>query len=37
MKLDYVRTAMARSGDDASIMLGRKIGAYAAANFLGSR
>jgi hypothetical protein len=35
MKLDYVRSAMARSTEDASIMLGRKIGSYAAANFLG--
>jgi hypothetical protein len=35
MKLDYVRSAMARSTEDASIMLGRKIGSYAVANFLG--
>jgi len=37
MRLDYVRAAMARSTDDASIILGRKIGAYAVANFLGPR
>ena len=35
VRLDYVRSAMSRSTDDASIMLGRKIGAYAVANFLG--
>ena len=34
VRLDYVRSAMSRSTEDASIMLGRKIGAYAAANFL---
>jgi hypothetical protein len=34
-RLDYVRSAMSRSTDDASIILGRKIGAYAVANFLG--
>lgn len=35
VRLDYVRSAMSRSTDDTSIMLGRKIGAYAVANFLG--
>jgi hypothetical protein len=35
MKLDYVRSAMARPTEDASIVLGRKIGSYAVANFLG--
>jgi hypothetical protein len=34
MKLDAVRSAMARSSNDASIMLGRKIGSYTVANFL---
>lgn len=37
VRLDYVRSAMSRSTDDASIILGRKIGAYAVANFLGPR
>jgi hypothetical protein len=37
MKLDYVRSAMSRSTEDASILLGRKIGAYAVVNFLGPR
>ena len=36
-RLDYVRTAMARSTEDASLLLGRKIGAYAVANYLGPR
>ncbi|HET7763783.1 MAG TPA: hypothetical protein VFK92_01690 [Burkholderiales bacterium] len=36
-KLGYVRTAMARSADEPSIMLGRKIGAYAVANYLEPR
>jgi hypothetical protein len=35
VKLDYVRSAMARPTEDASITLGRKIGSYAVANFLG--
>jgi hypothetical protein len=37
VRLDYVRSAMSRSTGDASITLGRKIGAYAVANFLGPR
>jgi hypothetical protein len=37
MKLGYVRSAMSRSTEDASILLGRKIGAYAVVNFLGPR
>jgi hypothetical protein len=37
LRLDYARSAMSRSTDDASLMLGRKIGAYAVANFLGPR
>jgi hypothetical protein len=37
VRLDYVRSAMSRSTEDASIVLGRKIGAYAVANFLGPR
>jgi hypothetical protein len=37
VRLDYVRSAMSRSTEDASILLGRKIGAYAMANFLGPR
>ena len=37
VRLDYVRSAMSRSTEDASIMLGRKIGAYAVTNFLGPR
>ena len=36
-RLDYVRSAMARSADEPSIMLGRKIGAYAVANYLEPR
>jgi hypothetical protein len=37
VRLDYVRSAMSRSSEDSSIVLGRKIGAYAVANFLGPR
>jgi hypothetical protein len=36
-RLDYVRSAMSRSTEDSSIMLGRKIGAYAVANYLEPR
>jgi hypothetical protein len=36
-RLGYVRSAMARPADEPSIMLGRKIGAYAVANYLEPR
>lgn len=36
-RLEYVRSAMSRSSDDASIVLGRKIGTYTVANFLRPR
>jgi hypothetical protein len=37
VRLDYARSAMARAGDEPSLMLGRKIGAYAVANYLEPR
>jgi hypothetical protein len=37
VRLNYVGSAMARPTEEASIRLGRKIGAYAVANFLGPR
>jgi len=36
-RLDYARNAMARTTEEPSIMLGRKIGAYAVANYLEPR